>query len=122
MNLIKSERELVAAVLSDVDDPDAQQLRARILAHRDAEDRDIGNDNEIEMYMHCGLCLEEIKAMWDQGIEISPQEYARVQAGWTRQGIQVWCNRHEVNVMHMDFQGNKHPANTSRKPFEGEEQ
>ena len=68
---------------------------------------DISNELEIAAYLHCGKCLDELP----EGE--SPQDYARTQAGWTPQGIQVWCNRHNCNVMHMDFEGNKHPANTS---------
>ena len=78
-----------------------------------AEER-IPNTLEIEAYIHCGLCLEELKAM---GLPspISPKEYSRTQAGFTKAGLQVWCNRHEVNVVHIDFEGQRHPANTTRK-------
>ena len=67
------------------------------------------NENQIEMYHHCGMCLDEKPA--DQ----SPKDWARIQTGWTRDGIQIWCTRHNVNVMHMDFQGQKHPADCSKK-------
>jgi hypothetical protein len=69
----------------------------------------IENENMIKMYLHCALCLQEIP----EGV--SPKEWSKVQAGWTVRGIQVWCNRHNVNVLHMDFEGMKHPANTNRK-------
>ena len=74
----------------------------------------IPNTNEIGSFFHCGLCLEEWKKSY-QGI-VSPKEYARQQAGWTRQGLQLWCNRHEVNIIHIDFGGHRMRANTSRKP------
>jgi hypothetical protein len=61
-------------------------------------------ENEIVSYIHCAKCLEEIPD------GVSPMEWSQVQAGWTVKGIQVWCNRHDLNVMHMDFQGAKHPA------------
>lgn len=69
--------------------------------------RDISNENEIEAYIHCGKCLDEMP----QGV--SPKDWQRIQAGWTTLGLQVWCTRHECNVMHVDFQGQKHPANTN---------
>jgi hypothetical protein len=69
----------------------------------------ISNDNEITGYVHCGLCLKELPD--DQ----SPAEWCRLNVGWTKQGLQVWCVRHNVNVCHIDFQGQQHPANTSRK-------
>jgi hypothetical protein len=76
--------------------------------------REISDDNMIKLYLHCRLCFEEMPP--DQ----SPKEWARVQAGWTEQGIQVWCNRHDANIIHIDFEGQKHHANQSRKPRPGE--
>ena len=66
------------------------------------------NDNNIEIYFHCGKCM-------DEGIPKgeSPKTHQRIQAGWTIEGIQVWCVRHECNIIHIDFEGTKHPADTS---------
>jgi hypothetical protein len=76
-----------------------------------AEQRDIPNTNEIVAYHHCAKCLEELPG------GTSPQEYVRYQSGWTKLGLQVWCNRHNMNIMHIDFQGQQHPANmTGRLP------
>jgi hypothetical protein len=58
------------------------------------------------MYFHCGRCMDELPD------DTSPQEYSRLELGWTKLGLQVWCIRHDLNVMHIDFQGQKHPANT----------
>ena len=70
--------------------------------------KDISNLNQIEMYLHCGLCLKELPK------DTSPAEYQDVAVGWTKQGIQVWCNRHQANMLHIDFEGQTHPANTTR--------
>ena len=43
---------------------------------------------------------------------MSPREYASLEVGFTKEGLQIWCKRHEVNVMHIDFQGQRHPAAT----------
>jgi hypothetical protein len=67
---------------------------------------DISAKMSIVKFFHCGRCLDERPS--DQ----SPREWARLSVGWTKQGFQVWCYRHECNVMHIDFQGHKHPANT----------
>lgn len=71
------------------------------------EDRNIPNTNQIHLYIHCALCLEA----WpkDEG----PRTWQRLSIGWTKQGLQIWCARHECNIMHIDFQGIQHPANTS---------
>ena len=67
------------------------------------------NSNEIQAFMHCGLCLAEMP----EGT--SPRQWVRMEVGWTVLGLQVWCVRHEVNVLHVDFEGHKHPANTARR-------
>ena len=63
--------------------------------------------NEIWMFFHCGLCIAEIPN------GISPRDWMRLEIGWTVQGFQVWCKRHDCNVVHMDFESHKHPANTA---------
>jgi len=68
-------------------------------------------DNNIKLYFHCNLCLEEIP----EGQ--SPQEWGRLEAGWTIEGLQIWCKRHDVNVLHIDFEGVKHPATTHWNPL-----
>jgi len=68
-----------------------------------------GNTLEISAYMHCGLCLQE------RPRDRSPQDWARLEVGWTARGLQVWCLRHNCNVCNIDFEGQKHPANTTRR-------
>lgn len=67
----------------------------------------IPNTLEIESFMHCGRCLSE------KPDDISPRDYARVNVGFTKQGLQVWCIRHNLNIVHIDFEGRQHPANTT---------
>lgn len=67
--------------------------------------RPIPVTKQIAAFMHCGRCLNELPA------GVSPREWASLEVGWTEHGLQVWCKRHEINVVHIDFQGAKHPAN-----------
>ena len=67
---------------------------------------ELSNKLEIEAYIHCAKCLNELP------VGTSPREWAQHEVGWTRAGLQVWCRRHECNVMHIDFQSQRHPANT----------
>jgi len=60
--------------------------------------------NKILMYMHCKKCLKDLPAGQ------SPRGYAAIEAGWTKLGLQLWCKRHEKNILHVDFEGHKHPA------------
>ena len=57
--------------------------------------------NHIQLYFHCQQCLDE------KPDAVSPQEYCRLQVGWTKKGVQVWCVRHDCNVVHLDFLGQK---------------
>lgn len=70
----------------------------------------IPNTLSINTFVHCGMCIDE----WKELSGITPRDYAQLEIGWTELGFQVWCKRHEVNVMHVDFQGATHPANTDR--------
>ena len=68
-------------------------------------DREVPNTMEIVQYLHCSRCLDELPR------GVSPQQWTRPDIGFTAIGLQVWCSRHNCNVMHIDFQGQKHPAN-----------
>jgi hypothetical protein len=76
----------------------------------------ITNKLEIFSYCHCGKCIEEWKATKPG---VSPAEFARLNVGFTPAGLQVWCVRHNVNVMHIDFQGQQHPADLSCEEVPG---
>ena len=66
-------------------------------------------DDNIIAYFHCALCLAE------KPKGTSPRDWVSIEAGWTPLGFQVWCKRHEANIIHVDFEGTKHPAWTERK-------
>lgn len=70
---------------------------------------ELTNKHSIEQYLHCGLCMDECPD------GISPRDYAQTEVGWSVLGIQLWCIRHNCNIVHIDFEGNKHPAETSRE-------
>jgi len=76
---------------------------------RPAEVTSLPNTLGIGSYMHCALCLRE------RPPTESPESYARLSVGMTQEGLQVWCVRHDCNVMHVHFQGMKHPANMTRQ-------
>jgi hypothetical protein len=58
-------------------------------------------ENRIKQFWHCAKCIDELP----EGK--SPREYIRVEVGFTRAGLQVWCIRHEENIIHLDFMGQK---------------
>jgi len=65
------------------------------------------NENNIGMYLHCKICASAIP----EGE--SPATHARIAVGWTPAGLQIWCARHDINIMHVDFEGVRHPADLS---------
>lgn len=80
--------------------------------------RGIPSHEAIISYLHCKLCLREfagepIRHALGQEPATTPRDYARLNVGFTKLGLQVWCVRHDCNVAHIDFQNMTHPANTT---------
>jgi len=67
--------------------------------------REIPTDNCIQLYFHCRKCLEEIPP------GITPAQWRLISVGFTEIGIQAWCDRHNCNIFHIDFEGQQHPCN-----------
>ena len=55
--------------------------------------------NCINNFFVCRFCYEE------KPRGISTANYSRLHVGFTSKGLQVWCARHETNVIHLDFEG-----------------
>lgn len=68
----------------------------------------ITKENQIEEYFHCARCIQEYQS-GNTGAA-SPAEYSDLSAGWTAFGLQIWCNRHNLNLINVDFEGQQHPA------------
>lgn len=81
-------------------------------AHREPFVKETKKSNEDcgVTYIHCGLCLDELPTPGE-----SPKSYSRLGVSFTKSGMQVWCNRHEVNVCHVDYMDHKHPADVTRR-------
>jgi hypothetical protein len=65
---------------------------------------------EIGLFVHCAQCIRE------RPPGISPADWMALELGWTEIGLQVWCRRHQRNVMHIDFEDAQHPAQTDGGP------
>lgn len=55
--------------------------------------------NSIGGFFHCKKCIEQFPGStpYRQDIEV----------GWTKKVVQVWCRRHDINLVHIDFRGQK---------------
>jgi hypothetical protein len=70
-----------------------QTKRPVQVVHHTGEDE----TEQISAYLNCSRCLVELP------IGMSPREFKRLDVGLTRDGIQVWCVRHNVNVSRMEL-------------------
>jgi hypothetical protein len=48
---------------------------------------------QIQTFLHCARCTRENPGM-------PPKKWARLEVGFTRRGLQVWCLRHDMEVAH----------------------
>ena len=53
----------------------------------------------------CNQCYEEYCAGLTDSRSL--QQYSTLDVGLTDIGLQVWCRRHDVNVVHVDFGGKR---------------
>ncbi len=61
--------------------------------------------NDIKEPVICETCFKEYETF--QNPDIALRDYVKIDVGFTRIGIQVWCQRHNKNICHIDFEGNK---------------
>ncbi len=118
LHFIASLREQFPVLASGITDAEWNAITtalARELAERDQGPRgsDVPCTNEGSQYLHCKLCIDAWRDR-DGNELVSPRDYARLSVAMTEHGFQVWCIRHDVNVIHIDFEGVKHPANLER--------
>ena len=64
--------------------------------------------NNIKEPIVCEKCFKEYETI--QNPDIALRDYIRVDVGFTKIGIQIWCQRHNRNVCHIDFEGNRPAA------------
>lgn len=70
---------------------------------------EITADNQVKMFVNCKKCYESMPS------GESAESWGRMSVGWTEKGLQVWCVRHDLNVLNIDFEGHKHPGITYAK-------
>ena len=70
------------------------------------------NEHQILQFIHCRKCVQDVL---EGRTQLAPRDYARLEVGWTIKGLQIWCNRCEVNVVHIDFEGHTHPADVTAR-------
>ena len=61
--------------------------------------------NQINQHVICGKCKEEFQVGSTNSSSL--QAYTKLDVGFTKIGIQVWCRRHDANVVQVNFDGQK---------------
>ncbi len=61
--------------------------------------------NQIKETILCVKCSDEF--MTGSTDAKSLQDYSKIDAGFTERGLQLWCQRHQVNICHIDFEEKK---------------
>lgn len=74
----------------------------------------VSRKNMIELCIHCKLCVEELKKI--KGVSL--EDYQRIQAGLTKKGLQIWCVRHNCNIINVDFGGREPISYSERETIE----
>lgn len=75
--------------------------------HIRTTNRNLPNTFEVKHVIECKRCTESCP------IGTLLQDYLRVSVGFTPYGLQVWCVRHQANVVHIDFRGQRLAVNAT---------
>lgn len=62
----------------------------------------------IKQPIVCSRCSDEV--MEGRAGEVSMADYMKFDVGFSEIGLQVWCRRHDANVVHIDFEGRQPPT------------
>ena len=62
----------------------------------------------IEQPIVCSRCADDVTE--GRAGDVSMAEYMRLDVGFSELGLQVWCRRHDANVVHIDFEGRQPPT------------
>ena len=72
----------------------------------------IDQSHRIYQFIHCPQCVRELTEVLrqDRSVSMSPSDLQEIEVGFTDVGIQLWCKRHNHNIVHFDFGGVHHRA------------
>ncbi len=57
--------------------------------------------NQIKEPIVCVKCSDEFMAGSTDSKSL--QDYSKIDVGFTERGLQIWCQRHEINICHINF-------------------
>jgi len=72
---------------------------ARVDIIKSSETLRTAPQQEADEFFRCTKCMKELP------LNVSPRDYSHIEVGFSSRGFQVWCIRHDVSVIHIDFHG-----------------
>tara|TARA_A100001011_G_C13819160_1_gene638139 strand:+ start:186 stop:431 length:246 start_codon:yes stop_codon:yes gene_type:complete len=70
----------------------------------------------IDSHIVCNKCIEELSTI--SSTDINLKNFVKFEVGFTSFGIQIWCIRHDINVCHINFDGNQFSADFRSLEFD----
>jgi hypothetical protein len=67
------------------------------------KDRKPTEAKEIITPIRCERCVQEWSDDESLSSRIPISDFQMIEAGLTAKGIQVWCRRHQLNVVHIEI-------------------
>ena len=61
--------------------------------------------NNITAHVVCQSCLQEYQNIINPSFAL--RDFIAIDVGFTEIGIQIWCRKHDKNICHIDFDGQK---------------
>ena len=61
------------------------------------------NSNNIKRKIYCSLCVNDWLDKREELGDLDLIEYQHLTLGATESGVQVWCNKHDVNIIEIDI-------------------
>ena len=61
--------------------------------------------NNITEHVVCQSCLQEYQNIINPSFAL--RDFIAIDVGFTEIGIQIWCRKHDKNICHIDFDGQK---------------
>jgi hypothetical protein len=89
--------------------------RPREVAKEKKKQVDKLQPHAILCHTYCRRCMKDLVRLNATAPAQSIRDYSEIECGWTEHGFQVWCTRHNRNVLHIDLHFNKATILTDEK-------
>jgi hypothetical protein len=89
--------------------------RPRAVAKEKQKLMDILEPHAILRFTYCRQCMKDLEHINRVKAPQSIRDYSKLECGWTEFGFQLWCIRHNKNILHIDLRRNQTTILTDEK-------